>query len=289
MHTPVYPVFFLNDELVAADQARISPLDRGFLFADSVYEVMLVRNGRVCNLDKHLHRLQSSLQGLEIPAMKPPAEWLAGINRLIAANDAPDAALYLQISRGIGPSRSLLWDEPLQPTVFMFLDRLPHEQQYGVGLRAATAEDLRWHKCDIKATGLTANMVMRRGATSADEVIMHRSGAVTEGTSSNVFAVLDGQIVTPPLNASLILPGVTRSLVLEALSEMQMPCEERTLHLNELQQAEEIWISSTLRGVAPIVSLDNTSVGQGTPGPLWKQLQDPMQHKRNRAGHAETA
>lgn len=274
-----FPVFFLNDRLVPANEALISPLDRGFLFADSVYEVMLVQDGHVCNLNRHLARLKASLQALSIPAVADAETWLQRVQGLIDANGATDAALYLQISRGVGPSRSLLWDEPLQPTLFMFLDQLPYAHNSDAGLRAATAEDLRWHKCDIKATGLTANMLMRRGDSSVDEVIMHRSGEVTEGTSSNVFAVLEGTVITPTIS-SQILPGITRALILEVLSETDTPCEERLLRLDELRRAEEIWVSSILRGISPVVSLDNSSVGEGIAGDLWKALQQQIHHKR---------
>ena len=276
------PIVLLNDKFLPLEQAQISPLDRGFLFADSVYEVMLVRHGSARNLEYHLQRLQQSLDTLGIANPLTADQWQQRVQELITRNfgdtECPDCSLYLQISRGATQIRAMVQPQPVQPTLFLFLVPLPQTGD-SRGIVAATAEDRRWHRCNIKATGLTGALLTRRQFPEAAEVIMHRDGEVTEGTSSNVFAVIDGEVVTPPLSEK-ILPGVTRLLLLQVLRESGIPCTERLLQLDELLAAEEIWLTSTLRGLEPITELDGRKVGDGSPGPLWRQVEPLLEQQR---------
>ena len=261
-------------------------MDRGFMFADSIYEVMLVHQGRVCNLGLHLRRLNASLACMQIDNPYSSAQWQQHIATLLNHNAFGDASLYVQVSRGAALSRSLSDAHLVRPTVFMLLEPVPlwlgetvEDIDSSTGLTAELAADLRWQRCDIKGTGLTGNVLLRLNHEGADEVIMHCDGDITEGTASNVFAVLDGCVVTPPLSER-VLAGVTRTLVLEVLRAQGIACEERHLTLEQLRAAEEIWISSTLRGLAPIVGLDDEAVANGKPGPLWRRVVPWVQKKR---------
>lgn len=271
---------FLNGSQMALEDARISPLDRGFMFADSVYEVMLIRDGTVSNLDRHLQRLMNSLKALQIRNPHTPLQWREHITSLVTANEMENASLYLQVSRGVAPFRALFQPEPMHPTVFMLMEPLPVIPGEGRGVTAGTTEDLRWEWCNVKVTGLTANLIMRMVNRKVDEVILHRAGEVTEGASSNVFALVDGKVITPPLS-QWVLPGVTRGLLLEILAEEQIDFEEKAMRLETLKRADELWISSTLYGIAPVIELDGLAVGNGTPGPLCRRLTPLLEAKRS--------
>ena len=272
---------FLNGEFLALEDAKVSVLDRGFLFSDSVYEVIPYYDGRGFGLDAHLERLARSLDMLGIAHPYDIDDWRRILAELVEANGGGDLAVYLQITRGVPERRDHRITHDLKPTVVAFCqDRPPHDPAALTdGIAAVTQEDTRWHYCTIKSTSLLANVLAADAARAqgANEAIMVRDGAVLEGTSSNVFAVIDGQLVTPALRDT-ILPGITRGLVLDlAAREGVDHAELDTLTPDALRDASEIWVTSSIREIFPVTRLDGAAVGEGVPGPVWTRMQACLQ------------
>lgn len=278
--TNPFPVCYLNGEYQPLQDARISPLDRGFLFADSVYEVVPVYSGRMYLFREHFERLDRSLQALQIDSPHSPEAWLGILQGLIARNGGadmyPSMYLYVQVTRGMEFGRNHSFPTPaVRPTVFAMAAPLPvltdavREQ----GITAITVEDFRWGRCDIKTTALLANVLMKQQATAAgaQEAIVVRDGEVLEGASTSIFVVVANVVVTPP-NSHRILPGTTRHAALELAANL-MAVEVRRISLQELKRAQEVWIASATRDVIAVTSIDGVAVGNGKPGPLWRLMQ----------------
>ncbi len=268
------PVCHLNGALLPLREARISPLDRSFLFGDGIYEVIAARGGRPKRLAANLARLSRSLAAVRIPNPHDPEHWAALIAALIAANGGGDQYIYLQVSRGTEWGRNLAPLPKLEPTVFAFCAPLPPPSPEALehGVSCVTAEDFRWGRCDIKAVTLLANALLRQVAVEAQaaETILLRDGWLTEATSSAVHVVLDGQICTPPLSHQL-LPGTTRGLIEELAERHGLPWCIRPVSEAQLRGASEIWLSATVRGFLAVTRLDGKPIGNGRPGPLWQQ------------------
>lgn len=273
----VLPKAFCNGRIMAFDDIHVSPLDRGFLFADSVYEVIPCYQRTAFQLKPHIARLRRSLSAVGIESPYSDAEWTHHIAALIEANSAAHQQLYLQVTRGADTERNPLISAHTAPTVIMFAQpltpatRAAITQQSGIAL--ISYPDLRWSRCDIKANGLLPNILARQQAHEhgAQEALLIRDGWVTEGSNSNVFVVHDGNIHTPPLNHQ-ILGGVTRDLVLELAGNLHIPVAESPCPESWLRTATEIWITSSTRGLVPAASLDGQPVGTAQPGPVWHQL-----------------
>jgi D-alanine transaminase len=261
---------YLNGTYVPLNEAKISVLDRGFLFGDGVYEVIPVYGGRPFRLDEHLRRLDHSLAGLRMASPLSDGEWAALFDRLIDGTD--DQYIYLQVTRGAAPKRDHAIPADVEPTVFVMCS--PSAPIPADGIRAVTVDDIRWRRCDIKAITLLANVLLRQEAVDrgAAEAILVRDGRVTEGAASNIFIVRDGVLITPPKSNEL-LPGITRDLVLELAKENGIAAEERSIRLEELKQASEIWMTSSTREILPVIDLDGSPVGGGEPGPVWRRVQ----------------
>ena len=272
---PEHPLAWLDGRLQPLDQARVPVLDRGFLFGDGVYEVIPVYGGRPCRLEQHLERLGASLAATAIPDPHDRAGWQRMLRELVAANGGGDLALYLQVTRGVAPVRDHAIAPGLVPTVFAMAMPLPPRspQVAAQGIRAITLADSRWALCQIKAITLLANVLHKQAATTqgADEALLVRDGLVIEATASNVFAVLDGVLVTPPIDPGM-LTGVTRGLVLELADRDGIETREAALPAARLTGASEIWVTSSTREVSPVTSLDGAAVGDGRPGPLWRTI-----------------
>ena len=269
---------YLNGEFMDADQARISPLDRGFLFADGVYEVIPAFNGVLFRLDEHLGRLARSLAELRIAAPHDGPGWRRLCEEMVARNGGGHQSLYLQITRGAAPRREHAFPTPpVPPTVFLYSSPLavPAADQVArtEGIAAITLDDLRWARCDIKSISLLPNLLLRQRAveTGAQEAILLRDGFVTEGAASNVFVVRDGRVCTPPLS-HCILGGITRDLIIELCREKGLPVIEAEISEPALHDADEIWISSSTKDVVPVTTLNGRPVGDGRPGDTWKTL-----------------
>lgn len=264
-------------------QATVPLLDRGFLFADGVYEVIPVYGRRAFALDRHLARLARSLRELAIANPHDDAAWTALVHQLIEAN-VPSAGteqlVYLQVTRGAPAKRAHTFPLDTPPTVIGMSNALPAPDPAALrdGVAALTLADARWARCDIKSIALLPNVLATQAAREAlcNEAILHRDGRVTEGSSSNVFAVLGDTVVTPAKGHE-ILPGVTRDLLIELLRAAGIAVQERRLTLAELRSAGEIWLTSSSREVLPVTTLDGAPVGTGKPGAVWKKAWDLLQ------------
>jgi len=274
-----YPTCYLDGTLLPIAEARISPLDRGFLFADGVYEVVPVHRGRPFRLREHLERLDRSLAAIRLANPHGLQEWADILARVAAAAGQDEMLLYLQVTRGAETGRNHLFPESAAPTVFSFASPYPAPAP-GVlesGLSAVTLDDIRWDRCDIKSVSLLANVLLRQEAADrgADEALLVRDGLLLEGSSSTAFLCIGGTLVTPP-NDHRILPGTSRDAVLE-LAEGWLPTQVCPLEAREIDNCDELWIASAGRGVLPVTRVDGTPVGAGRPGPLWQGMYDRFQ------------
>lgn len=265
-------IVYLNGEYLPLTEAKISVLDRGFLFGDGVYEVIPAYNGHLFRPEEHLRRLNNSLQGIRLPLTRTDAEWLEILNPLLQP-DEPDQSVYLQITRGTAPKRDHAFPEQVVPTVFAMCTPIKYFAGKEVGVKAFSVEDNRWQLCQIKAITLLANVLMRQQAVEhgCDEALLVKNGLVTEGAASNVFAVLDGVLTTPPKD-NAILPGITRDVIVEIAQRENIPVAERPIAVAALQDASEVWFTSSTREIMPVIEIDGRAVGDGKPGPLFRQM-----------------
>lgn len=279
-----YPICYLNGEFQPLADARISPLDRGFLFADSVYEVLPVFDGRMFRFREHFDRLARSLREIRIESPHTHEEWLALLEELIRRNGGGTMYVYVQVTRGMEFGRNHTFPAGAKPSVFALASQLPAltPQLRETGLTAITVEDFRWGRCDIKSTALLANVLAKQQAADAGahEAIFIRGDEVLEGSSTSIFVVTRGVLATPA-NSNRILPGTTRDVALE-LATGVMPIEIRAIRLPELQAADEVLISAATRDVAPITRIDGKPVGAGKPGPYWQKLDAAFANMRAR-------
>jgi D-alanine transaminase len=263
------------------EEARVSVLDRGFLFGDGVYEVIPVYGGRLFRLQAHLDRLDRSLAGIHLANPMSLHAWEALLAELVRRNRAGDLSVYLQVTRGVA-KRDHAFPTGAPPTVVAMASPLP-QSPLTAGVAAIVARDIRWDLCDIKAITLLPNALLRQRAVEAGamEAILVRHGFVTEGAASNVFVVEGERVATPPRSAQL-LPGITRDLVLELMAAGGIACEERMVTVDELHAASEVWLTSSTREVVPVVRLEGAPVGGGVPGPLWRVVYDLYQDYKRR-------
>lgn len=268
-------VVFLNGDFVPKDEARISVFDRGFLFGDGVYEVIPVYSRVPFHLSAHLKRLENSLAAIQLINPMEEIEWVRAIKTLIQKNEGDDLMIYLQVTRGEAFPRNHVFPDEVVPTTMMIATELPpiEPEVLRSGLKARTMKDNRWLNCNIKSTSLLGNVLLKQAAVEvgADEAILVRDDFVTEGAVSNVFVVQSGEILAPPLSPS-ILPGVTRGVVLSLAAKAGMSARETRIPATLLRQADEIWLTSSTKGVLPVTRLDGKAVGRGEPGPVWKQM-----------------
>lgn len=277
---------YLNGAFLPIEDACVPVTDRGFLFGDGVYEVIPAYGGRLLRLHHHLQRLQSSLDGIRLANPVSDSQWADICNQLLDLNRSRagsenDQSVYLQVTRGPAARRDHEFPRQVTPTVYVAANPIaaadPQVAEHGVA--AVTLNDIRWQCCDIKAITLLANVLMRQQAADqqAAEALLIRDGQVIEGSSSNVFVVKAGLIFTPP-KGPLMLPGITRDLILELAGLHGMDCRECGISAAELVDADEIWISSSTREVVPVTRLDGKAVGDGRPGPVWRIM---SQHYRD--------
>lgn len=267
---------YLNGAYLPLADAKVSVLDRGFLFGDGVYEVIPAYKGRLFRLEDHITRLNNSLDGIRLPLPHSVADWEAIFRPLLA--DDRDQYIYLQVTRGYAPKRDHGFPEQIVPTVFaMSADIKPFAGRVD-GIKAITLDDTRWQLCNIKAITLLGNILLRQEALDQGcaEAILVRNGYVVEGAASNLFAVLDGELITPPKSHE-ILPGITRDVILELAAANNIPYQEDIIALEALHNASEIWVASSTREIVPVIELDGEQVGDGKPGPVWKRMDDLLQ------------
>lgn len=271
------PICHLDGAWLPLREARISPLDRGFLFGDGVYEVVPVFKGRPFRFDEHFDRLARSAAAIGLSDPHSRDAWRTLVRELMARNGGGDQYVYVQVTRGAEYGRNHAPPSGLRPTVFAFCAPLPalSPRQRAEGLTCVTAADIRWARCDIKSIALLANVLKRHEAAlaDADETILLADGTLREATASTVHVVQAGTILTPP-NAPVILPGTTRSVVEELAARLGIPCIARVVTEDELRSAEEIWLAAATRNVAPVTRLDGQPVGNGRPGPMWRRMSE---------------
>ena len=266
---------YLNGQFLPLAEARISPLDRGFLYADGGYEVIPVYSRHPFRIDEHLRRFQNTLDGIRLPNPHTSEEWRAIILRLIAEAPFEDQTVYIQVTRGADTKRDQLFPKGVAPTVFLFTAPLagPTLAQRENGVAVITTPDIRWGRCDLKSVALLANILARQQAFDAGctETIMLRDGFLTEGSATNVFTVKNGVIITPAKDHR-ILPGVTYDVVLELAARHYAPHQIRPVSEAELRSADELWLTSSTKEVLAITTLDGQPVGTGKPGPVTRQM-----------------
>lgn len=264
---------FINGAFRPLAEAAISPLDRGFLFGDGVYEVIPVYAGRPFRLPAHLQRLARSLTEARLPAPYTDAEWAALLERIIDSHGGGDQSLYLQVTRGAPDLRDHAFPDGERPTVFVMSSPLKAPDPRG--RRVILADDIRWRRCDIKTVSLLPNVLLRQQAieAGADEAVLVRDGFVTEGAASNLFIVEGGVLVTPP-KSPLLLPGITRDVIVELAAADGLECRQEDIALARFRAADEVWLSSSTKEVIPVVTVDGEPVGRGDPGPVWHRMRE---------------
>jgi D-alanine transaminase len=284
------PICFLNGDFLPLRDARISPLDRGFLYSDGVYEVTPVYGGRPFRFAEHHARLTRSLKEIRMNDPLAPEAWRELYRELIARNNSgsSDLYVYVQVTRGAehGRNHAPLPDVPR--TVFAFASPWPTARAGALenGLPAVTAADTRWARCDIKSVSLLANVLLRQLAVDAHatETVLLRDGQLTDASASSVHVVIDGELRTPP-NSWKLLPGTTRGVIEEIAEKAGVKWRSVPVTEAELRSASEILLGAATREVQPVTTLDGKPVGSGKPGAVWRKLHDAYQaYKREVAG-----
>lgn len=260
---------YLNGQYLPLSDAKISVMDRGFLFGDGVYEVIPAYAGRLFRLADHLDRLDNSLSSIRLHNPHNHEQWHNILTPLL--EQGLDQSVYLQITRGTAPKRDHAFPKNVAPTVFAMVSGINPYADHDNGVKAVSMEDNRWKLCDTKAITLLANVLLRQAAVDQGcaETLLFKDGYLTEGAASNAFAVINGFLTTPPLSPA-ILPGITRDVILEIARKNDIPCREQAISKTDINDASEIWVTSSTREIIPVVELDGKQISNGKPGPLWK-------------------
>lgn len=273
-------MIYLNGSFIPIEDARISVLDRGFIFGDGVYEVIPVYSHIPFRLAEHLRRLQKSLDGIQLKNPHTDIEWEKLITQIIANNEGEDQSIYLHITRGVAP-RNHAFPKEVAPTIFIMSSPLiaAPKELIVTGVSAITANDNRWSRCDIKAISLLPNVLLRQMASDSDatETLLLRDGFLSEGSASSIFIVKNKILLVPP-KSNFMLPGITYDVVLELAVKYQMPYKIREISENDLRSSDEILLASSTKEIMSITLLDGKKVGSGKPGEVFAQL---YQHYQN--------
>ena len=270
-------IVYVNGEFVPEEEAKVSVFDRGFLFADAVYEVTSVLRGRLIDNAAHLARLERSLDEIGLESPLPVADITAIQQELVDRNRLDEGVIYLQVSRGAA-DRDFVFPEDAEPTLVMFtqVKELEHDPKARSGIRVISTPDIRWGRCDIKTTALLAACLAKQAASQAgvDDAWFVADGLVTEGSSNNAFILApDGTLITRQLGSE-ILPGITRQVVLALCDETNLRFEERPFSLDEAWAASEAFITSASSFVYPVIAIDGKAIGDGRPGPVATRLRE---------------
>lgn len=273
-------IAYLNGRFLPLAEVAISPLDRGFLFADGIYEVIPVYHNHPFRLAQHMARLFNGLAAIRLGLNTDRADIESLLRELIARNGGGHLALYLQITRGAPPTRDHGFPIATPPTVFAMCNPLKPipEQALRNGISAITTNDIRWSNCHLKTIALLPNVLARQQALErgADDAVLVRDGYLTETAAANLFVIRDGVIHTP-IKDHRILPGITRDLILELAAANGIPCSETNLPADVLETADEVWISSSTKEIVSVTKIDGRSIGDSRPGPLWRRITDLFQ------------
>ena len=265
---------YYNGTYRPLSEITISPLDRGFLFGDSIYDVMPVYQGHLFRFAAHYARLRHSIAATQMNVDYSEAQWRALLQPLIDAQTEPSFNIYVQITRGQEAQRLHKYSSTIVPNILAFTTPHPdYRIDDFTGIRAVTQQDIRWRRCDIKATSLLGSILMQQEATrqGAQETIVIDNGFVYEATASNVFIVKHNTLITPPLSTHL-LGGITRDLILELAVRHHLPYRESTISTAELFNADEIWVTGSGKEIQPVIQIDDQLVNGGTVGPVWQRM-----------------
>lgn len=271
-------IAFVNGEYLPLERAQVSVLDRGFLFADGIYEVSAVIDGHLVDNAGHLARLQRSLDEIGMKNPYPTEDWVRIETELVARNGLEEGVVYMQVTRGLAERDFGFPAAGVNPTVVAFTQekRIRQNPLAETGAKVVTVPDIRWKRRDIKSVALLAQVLAKQQAVEAGaaEAFMVEDGFITEGSSSTAFIVTkDGTIVTRPLSQAL-LPGITRRAVMALAAEFGLRLEERLIRVEEAYGAAEAFYTSASAFVMPVVSIDGRSLGEGRPGPLTRRLRE---------------
>jgi D-alanine transaminase len=276
-------VVYLNGEFLPRERATLSVDDRGFIFGDGIYEVTRVVNGRLFEADRHMRRLQYSLRGIGIDPRMTSDQIIDIHYRLIRDNEltSGEATVYLQITRGVAPRTHYFPPASTPPTVFLSASAFtPNREQREQGANGVTYPDIRWSRCDLKTVNLLGAVLAKQHAVAngALEAVYIRDGVITEGSHTNVFGVLGGELRTYP-KCNFILSGITRDVVLELAVEEGVNVRETPIYQQELGQLDELFVTGTTSDVTPIVQLDGRPVGSGKPGRITRILMSALERR----------
>lgn len=272
---------FLNGQFVDEQEANVPYNDRGYNFGDGIYEYIRVYDKTLFTVKEHFERLLRSASELNIDLDETVESLTEIVERLAELNHIENGGIYIQVTRGAAPRDHAFPKPDVKPQMMAFtlsygrpIDNLEN------GINAVTIEDIRWLRCDIKSLNLLGNVLAKEYAEkyNAAEAIQHRGEIVTEGATSNVYAVKDGVVYTHPTN-NYILNGITRRVIKAVAEEQGIPFEEETFTVDFLKQADEIIVSSTSVEVMPVIKLDGETVGNGEVGPITRQLQKGFEQK----------
>ena len=271
---------YLNGDYMPMEAAQISPLDRGFLFGDGIYEVIPAYNNQLLGFTPHIERMNAGLKAIGIPLQWSIEACRAIAQTLIEQNGGGNLGVYLQVSRGADTQRAHAFPEGVTPTVFAFTFKLPAPQavdkNQAKGYKVTTAQDQRWKNCHIKSTSLLGNVLhVQQGVAQGyhETLLYNADNALTEAGACNVYIVKNGVVITPPLDQQ-ILPGVTRYILLDILrKDGTITVEERVVSMDEVFNADEVWLTSSTKDIAPVIEIDGVPVGEGKVGALWQAAQ----------------
>jgi D-alanine transaminase len=271
---------YLNGDYMPMAEARISPMDRGFLFGDGIYEVVPSYDGKLVGFAPHMERMQDGLDAIEIQLRVDAREWRDIASELIERNGGGNLGIYFHVSRGADSKRHHAYPENIEPTIYAFAFEIPPaplpDKTAATPYTVSTAEDLRWKRCNIKSTALLGNVMHYQDghAKGHNETILYNpDGELTEAAACNVFVVKNGIVSTPLLDHQK-LPGITRLMLLEILRrDGSIAVQERVVMKQELEDADEVWISSSSKEIAPVVEIDGKPVGDGSVGDVWLAAQ----------------
>jgi len=264
---------YLNGDYLPLSEAKVSVMDRGFLFGDGVYEVIPVLRGQFIGFLAHMQRLDKSLAAIGMSNPLSLDQWQTIAEALMSDTEGGHFSLYIQITRGAYALRNHQVPDEIMPTVFMAAFSLAWPSPLHQGIKVVTTEDHRWSNCHIKAITLLPNILAKYEAKQAEkqDAILVRAGHAVEGTSSNLFIVKKGHVFTPALTAN-ILPGITRGIVLNLLQKIRIPYTEAMITQEALYDADEVWFTNSTAGIIPIIEIDGRPVADGYSGPLWRRV-----------------
>lgn len=280
-------IVYLNEQYMPMEDAKISPMDRGFLFGDGIYEVIPSYDGQLVGFGPHIDRMNDGLEMIGVDFKWTHDQWREVCQQLIEQNGGGNLGLYLHVSRGTDSKRFHAYPEGVKPTVYAFAFEIPPanvpDKEKVKGYRVATTEDLRWQRCNIKSTALLGNVMHFQhghGQGYNETILFNADNNMTEGSACNAYIVKNGVVITPPLDHQL-LPGITRLMLLDILRKhSDIKVEERNISMDEVFDADEVWLTSSSKEIAPVVEIDGKPVADGKIGDVWLVAQTLYtQHK----------